>query len=343
MKFLCLVLLLVIAIFSTVALWPATHAQTPSEQVDDVIRVESDLTSLLFIATDMHKKFITTLQASDLHLSEDNTLQKIVSFEKETNRPLAIAFLIDVSASEEQTLPHEKAAVKSFIETVLKSSKDHASIIPFTGAAYLEQDLTQDVSRLYQALERVQVAVPNYRGEGKPLSRVTPRSGPLRREGSTAIWDAIALTIREVLAKKRNEPVRSEKRKTIILLTDGWDTTSGINAQEVVTKAVAEETVIYAIGIGDSKRDGVDKWTLEQVAEATGGRAFFPEQETDLATAFSQIEQELRSQYLITYSSTNKRRDGGFRQIRLSIINPQLQKEKVQLRYRPGYVAKPLR
>lgn len=342
MKFRSLLLTLLIMAFASIASWQAARAQTPSDQVDDVIRVESDLTSLLFTATDRNKKFITTLQESDLHLAEDNALQKIVSFQRETDRPLALAFLIDVSASEEHTLPNEKAAVRAFIETVIKA-RDQAAIIPFTGAAYLEQDLTRDVSLLYKALERVHIAVPNYVGAGKPLNKIPSRTVRPPREGSTAIWDAIALTTREVLGRKRNEPVSIEKRKAIVLLTDGWDTTSGINAQEVVTKAVADETVIYAIGIGDSKGQGVDKWTLEQVAESTGGRAFFPEQESDLATAFSEIEKELRSQYLITYSSTNKRRDGGYRKIRLSIINPRLLKEQIQLRYRPGYVARPLR
>ncbi|HKO99027.1 MAG TPA: VWA domain-containing protein [Pyrinomonadaceae bacterium] len=345
MKFRSLLLSLLIAVFGIGPFGQSARAQTPTDQVDDVIRVESDLTSLLFIATDRNKRFITSLTETDLHLSEDNALQKIVSFQKETDRPLAIAFLIDVSASEEHMLPNEKAAVRSFIETVIKSSKDQAAIIPFTGGAYLEQDLTRDVFSLYRALERVEVAVPNYLGTGKPLSGISSRPGTLRPppEGSTAIWEAISLTIREVLAKKRNEPARIEKRKAIILLTDGWDTSSRINAQEVVKSAIADETVIYAIGIGDSKRDGVDKHSLEEVAESTGGRAFFPKKEADLATAFSEIEQELRSQYLITYSSTNKLRDGGFRKIRLSIINPQLQKEKIELRYRPGYVAKPLR
>jgi VWFA-related protein len=109
---------------------------------------------------------------------------------------------------------------------------------------------------------------------------------------------------------------------------------------EAINQALAAETVIYAIGIGDSKRDGVDKDAVRAVAEGTGGRAFFPKRDADLKTAFAEIEQELRSQYLIAYSSTNKNRDGAYRQMRIEITNPALQKEQLKLRYRPGYFAK---
>ncbi len=324
---------------------PPHSAQTPIDQDDDVIRVDTDLTNLLFTAADRNKRFITTLQEADLRLTEDNVVQKIVSFQRETDRPLAIAFLIDVSASEERTLPAEKAAVRSFIETVIKSTRDHAAIVPFTGSTFLEQDLTRDVFSLYRALERVEVALPSYLGSGPPIAGITSGPGTLRPppEGTTAIWEAIVLTVNQVLAKKRAEQNRDQRRKAIILLTDGWDTSSRLTRQAAINSALSDETIIYAIGIGDSKRDGVDKHSIEAVAESTGGRAFFPKKDVDLKNAFLEIEKELRSQYLVTYSSTNKVRDGAYREMRLSIINPELQKERIQLRYRPGYIAKPLR
>lgn len=338
-------LLVLVSIIAGSFLVPPTLAQTPADQDDDVIRVDTDLTNLLFTATDRNKRFITTLQESDLQLKEDNVVQKVLSFQRETDRPLAIAFLIDVSASEERTLPNEKAAVRSFIETVIKSSKDQAAIIPFTGSTFLEQDLTRDVFSLYRALERVEVAMPSYLGSGQPLGGITSGPGMLRPppEGTTAIWEAIVLTVNQVLAKKRADNNRDQRRKAIILLTDGWDTSSRLTRQAAINSALGDEIIIYAIGIGDSKRDGVDKRSVEAVAESTGGRAFFPKKDVDLKNAFLEIEQELRSQYLVTYSSTNKVRDGSYREMRLSIINPQLQDEKIQLRYRPGYIAKPLR
>jgi VWFA-related protein len=125
-------------------------AQESANQDDEVIRVETNLTNLFFTATDKQKVFITTLRKEDLRVIEDGVPQKILTFQRETDRPLSIAFLIDVSISEERTLPQEKAAARAFIERVIQSSKDQAAIIPFTGAAYLEQGLTRDVFSIYR-------------------------------------------------------------------------------------------------------------------------------------------------------------------------------------------------
>jgi VWFA-related protein len=220
--------------------------------------------------------------------------------------------------------------------------------------------LTRDVFSIYRALERVEVAMPAYLGNGKPISGIA--SGPGMKavppEGSTAIWDAVAVTASEVLARDSDanvlkadrpgpgqqprSPAPNQRRRAIILLTDGVNSTSRLTRNEAINSALEAETVIYAIGIGDSKYQGVDRGALNAVATATGGRAFFPKRETDLKNAFLEIEQELRSQYLIAYSSTNKQRDGGYRQMRIEITNPALQAEKLQLRHRPGYFAKSL-
>src|SRR6195256_1586147 len=189
-----------------------SSAQTPSDQDDDVIRVETDLTNLFFTATDRQKGFITTLRQEDLRLTEDGVPQKIITFQRETDRPLSIAFLIDVSASEERTLPQEKAAARAFIETIIQSKKDQAAIIPFTGSAFLEQGLTRDVFSIYRALERVEVAMPAYLGSGRPITGIPTGPGmkATPSEGSTAIWDAIALTSSEVLAQNQTQKGRDK-------------------------------------------------------------------------------------------------------------------------------------
>ncbi len=321
----------------------AVCAQDPVEQDPDIIRVDSDLTNLLFIASDKDNRFITTLKQEDLRLTEDGVPQTITTFQRETDRPLAIAFLIDVSASQERTLSQEKAATRAFIETVIKSNKDEAAMIAFTHAAFLEQDLTRDVFSIYRALERVDVAMPSYLGGGQPIPGIVSGPGMLAppREGSTAIWEAIALTNTRVLATRATGR-ENQRRRAIILLTDGFDTSSRLKRSEAIQSAIAAEAVIYAIGIGDGRYGGVDKGSLRIVAESTGGRAFFPKKEADLTKAFGDIEQELRSQYLIAYTSTNKRRDGSYRQMNLAIVNPLLEKQKLKLRYRPGYFARPL-
>lgn len=313
-------------------------AQT-SNQDDDVIRVETDVTNLPFTASDRNNRFITTLEQSDIRVLEDGVPQQLFTFQRETDRPLSIAFLIDVSQSEERTLPEEKRAARAFIESVIQSKRDQAAIIPFTGSAFLEQALTRDVFALYRALERVEVAQPSYLGSGRPLTGITSRPGMKRppQEGSTAIWEAISLTSSEVLAKSS-----IDRRRAIILLTDGQDTTSRLSTIDAVNAALDAETIIYAIGIGDSRYEGVDRGVLRGIAEHTGGRAFFPKKDVDLNAVFKEIEQELRTQYLIAYSSTNKNRNGAYRQIRIEVTNPTLQRDQLKLRYRPGYFAKPL-
>ena len=98
--------------------------------------------------------------------------------------------------------------------------------------------------------------------------------------------------------------------------------------------------MIYSIGIGDEYYGGVNKDTLRKVSERTGGRAFFPEDESELRAAFAQIQLELRSQYLVAYSPTNKRKDGSFRRVQIEILNPELRKLSLRLTYRQGYFAK---
>lgn len=312
-------------------------AQTVDQ--DDVIRVESDITNLPFTVTDKERRFITTLRAEDLRVLEDGVPQTLFTFQRETDRPLAIAFLIDVSGSQEKTLPDEKAATRLFVENVIKSNRDQIAIVPFTGLAYLEQDLTRDVLSFYNVLQRVEVAAPTYVGTGKPLTGIITGPGlpAPPPEGSTAIWDAIVLTANNVLSK-----IPNVRRRAIILLSDGIDTTSRLSKKDAVNGALAAETVIYAIGIGNSQApEGVNpRDELRDIAERTGGRAFFPDKKFDLNAAFAEIERELRTQYLIAYSSTNKKHDGAYRKISIEITNPDLRKQNLKLRHRPGYFAK---
>lgn len=313
----------------------APHSQTTDQ--DDVIRVDTDVTNLPFTAVDKQRRFVTTLRAEDVRVLEDGVPQQLFTFQRETDRPLAIAFLIDVSRSQESTMADEKAAARAFIESVFQSSGDLVAIIPFTGLAYLEQDLTRDVLSVYKVLQRVDVAMPSYLGAGRPLSGIPTGPGLLAppQEGTTAIWDAVALTSSNVLARSPGL-----RRRAIILLTDGHDTTSRLAKAEAVNGTLAAEAVIYVIGIGDRKNEGVDRGALRDLAQRTGGRAFFPDKKLDLMAAFTEIEKELRTQYLIAYSSTNKRRDGAYRKISIEITNPDLRKEKLELRHRPGYFAK---
>jgi VWFA-related protein len=323
-------------VFMALMIWAGEVGSQTVDQ-DDVVRVESELTNLPFTVTDKQRRFVTTLRAEDLRVLEDGVPQTLFTFQQETDRPLAIAFLIDISVSQEVTLPDEKAAARQFIENVVKSSRDQVAIVPFTGSAFLEQNLTRDVLTVFRVLQSVEIAAPAYLGSGRPLSGIPtgPRLPAVPPEGSTAIWDAVALTSGNVLTKTRDQ-----RRRAIVLLSDGIDTTSRLSLKEAANRALAAETVVYTIGIGNSKLEGVYRDPLRDIAERTGGRAFFPDKKHDLNAAFAEIERELRTQYLIAYSSTNKKRDGAYRKITVEITNPELRKKNLQLRHRPGYFAK---
>src|SRR5689334_6289927 len=212
---------------------------------DDVIRTETDVTNLPFTVMDKEHRFITSLRQEDLRVLEDGVPQQLFTFQQETDRPLAIAFLIDVSRSQEVTLGDEKAAARSFIEKVVQSNKDQVAIVPFTGLAYLEQPMTRDILNVYRVLERVDIAVPAYLGAGRPLAGIPTGPGLAAppEEGTTAIWDAVALTSSDVMEK-----APGLRRRAIILLTEGLDTTGRSDLKEAANRALAAETVVYAVG-----------------------------------------------------------------------------------------------
>jgi Ca-activated chloride channel family protein len=321
---------------------PSTNTQIPQQegvevQEDEVVRVETNLTNVLFTAADKQKRFITDLKKEDVQVLEDGRPQEIFTFARQVDLPLSLAILVDTSASEERTLPLEKDAAKAFVDTVLRPDKDEFAVVSFTGEATLEQGLTSSVARARRALDRVEFVPPSgYIGNGTVVAGTPPISGTNQGiAGSTAIWDAIWITSDEVLSKTSDKT-----RRAIILLTDGEDTSSQKPMKDAVDRAVKADAVIYAIGIGDEYFGGVNQGVLRKVSERTGGRAFFPRRDTELRAAFAEIQQELRSQYLIAYSPSNKARDGSFRRVQIELANPELRRQNLRLTYRQGYFAK---
>jgi Ca-activated chloride channel family protein len=305
----------------------------PSE---DVIRVETNLTNIFFTAADKQKRFVSTLKKEDVRILEDGVPQQIFTFQPNSDLPLSLAVLIDCSGSEERTLPEEKAAAQSFLESVLRPEKDEAAIVSFTGEVTLEQGLTGNIARLRRAIDDVRFVPPSgYVGGNVVLGGTPPISGTQQTlAGSTAIWDAIWATSNELLMESAEH-----QRRAIILLTDGVDTISQVRMQEAINRALKADALIYAIGIGDRYQFGIDEGSLKKITEGTGGRAYFPRNEHELNDAFAQIDRDLRERYLVAYSSTNKTRDGSYRRIAIELANPELRKE-LKLNYRPGYFAR---
>jgi VWFA-related protein len=304
---------------------------------DEVVRVETNLTNIFFTAADKQKRFVSNLKREDVRVLEDGKPQEIFTFQPNSDLPLSLAILIDCSGSEERTLPEEKAAARSFLESVLRENKDEAAIVSFTGEVTLEQGLTGNVARLRRAIDQVEFVPPSgYIGGGVVVGGTPPISGTQQTlAGSTAIWDAIWATSNELLTDSAEH-----QRRAIILLTDGEDTISQVHMQDAIKRALKADALIYAIGIGDRYQFGIDEGALKKITEGTGGRAYFPRNERELRDAFAQIERDLREQYLIAYSSSNKTRDGSYRRVAIEIVNSELRKENLKLNYRPGYFAK---
>lgn len=304
---------------------------------DEVLRVETNLTNVFFTAADKHKRFISTLKREDVRVLEDGVAQEIFTFQKSLELPLSLAILIDTSRSEERVLPELKSAAQLFLEAVMRANKDEAAVVSFTGEPTLEQGLTGNVSRLRRAIERVEYVPPSgLIGGGVVVGGTPPISDTQQMlAGSTAIWDAVWTTSNEILRDSAEHT-----RRAIILLTDGQDTTSQMHLRDAIDSAVKVDALVYAIGIGDRYSYGIDEGSLKKITEATGGRAYFPRNERELRDAFAQIQRDLREQYLIAYSPSNKRRDGAYRRVNIEIINSDLQKQALKLTYRPGYFAK---
>jgi len=319
---------------------PAKPEDETTLRSDEVIRVETNLTNILFTAADKQKRFVSNLKREDIRVFEDGVPQEIFTFQQNIDLPLSLAILIDTSGSEERTLPEEKAAARSFLETVIRENKDEAAIVSFTGEVTLEQGLTGNIGRLRRAIDRVEFVPPSgYIGGGVVVRGGVPTppiSGSQQAlAGSTAIWDAIWATSNELLSD-----AAEHTRRAIILLTDGEDTISQVHMQDAINRALKADALIYAIGIGDRYQFAINEGALKKITEGTGGRAYFPRNERELRDSFAQIQNDLREQYLVAYSSSNKSRDGLFRHVAIEIVNPETRKENLRLNYRPGYFAK---
>jgi VWFA-related protein len=324
---------------STPTLKHAEGNEESKDQNDEVVTIETDLANVLFTAVDKNRRFMTTIQKEDIRVLEDGQAQEIFTFQRETNLPLSLAILVDVSASQQLTLEDEKDAARAFVNSVVHHAKDEVAVISFSGEATIEQGLTNRLSSVQKALERIEIVLPpGYVGRGiiinSPARPSTADDDP--RLGTTAIWDAVWAVSEELFSD-----VQKDKRRAIILITDGVDTSSRLKTDEAIKRAITEDVAVYAVGIGDDINfEGIKKSSLRKIAERTGGRAYFPRNNAELQDSFSQIEQELRSQYLVAYSPSNKNHDGSYRKVEIELVNPELRKQKLQLNYRQGYFAK---
>jgi Ca-activated chloride channel family protein len=292
---------------------------------DDAVRLGAELVNVMFSAVDRNNRVISDIRQEEVTVLEDGRPQQIFTFKRETTLPINIAILMDLSGSQEYTFPQERVAAGEFLRSIIRAGKDSASILTFQDDVELVQGLTSRVETLNRAFDEIQYS-----------RRFGPSSS---RRQATALYDAIYVTADEVLARDAGRNSLSDDavtRRAIILLTDGVDNASSRKLEEAIDRAWRSGVVIYAIGIGDRFRfEGVREDVLRRMSEETGGRAYFPHGPDDLLDDFRQIENEMRSQYLVAYAPTNTTRDGRFRRIEVRVNT----RADARLIHRRGYYA----
>ncbi len=304
--------------------------EEPTDETEQVLKLGTRLVTTLFSVTDKQNRYVDNLKQEDLQVFENGQAQNIFTFKKEFDLPLTMAIMVDVSGSEQYVLPQLKDAGAHFVDSVIRTGKDTAAIIKFEGEATLMQSLTSNKNRLRKGLEEIAYIAPPGQYGG------TPGINGGSRQGGTSIWDSVVAACGDLLAKEAG-------RKTIVLLTDGVDTTSRLKINDAINEALRAEVVIYAIGIGDPASggtfigSGVNEGELKKLTEATGGRAVIPNSRRDLDSAFAQLEQDMRQQYLLAYEPANEALDGTFRKIEIKV--PKLKEKEFKIRHRRGYYA----
>lgn len=273
----------------------AAPAQTPPPtNLQPSFRAGVDIVSLNVTVTDQAQKYVIDLAQDDFQVYEDGVKQDVMLFNR-TNLPIALSLLVDTSASMESRLPIAQEAAIGFSRKL--RAQDLAEIIDFDSRVMVLQSFTNKASELEAAIRRTSAG------------------------GSTSMYNAIYIALKDL--KKAVATTTDEiRRQAIVVLSDGEDTSSLLPFEEVLDLAKRSETAIYAIGLrasegstSASKGFKEAEFVLRQLAQETGGRAFFPTQATDLNGIYSQIADELSSQYTVGYTSKNNKRDGAWRRV----------------------------
>ena len=281
-------------------LLPTLTAQAPAQPpAQTPFRGGIDLVSLNVTVTD-GSHFVTDLEEGDLEIFEDGVKQQTTFFSK-VQQPIALAVLLDTSASMESKLETAQEAAIGFARRMRPG--DLMEVIDFDSQVSILQGFTSDVAALERAIRQATV------------------------NGSTSLYNAIYVSLKD-LKKARTTGATDIRREAIVVLSDGDDTSSLVAYDEVLDLAKRSETAIYAIGLKQNdggRRDFKEaEFVLKQLSQETGGRAFYPGSVAELPKIYELIAQELSSQYAIGYVSTNAARNGACRKLSVRVNRPGL-------------------
>ena len=297
---------------TTPAQQPAPPLQPRDESAPPVgnasrITVFTREVNLVFTVTDSKGRFITNLQQQNFGLLDDQRPpERVVHFRQETNLPLRVGLMLDTSNSIRSRFEFEQQSAIDFLLQILRPA-DRAFVEGFDVQTDIAQDYTNRIDLLDTGIHK------------------------LRPGGGTSLFDSLYKTCRDqMLTLKDEQPVR----RALVLVSDGDDDYSRAHEADAIKMCQRAETIIYTIStnVGPSKDKGDD--VLQQIADATGGRAFFPTRMEEMAIGFRNIEQELRSQYSLEYVPADFKQDGSFRTIYLVSLD-----QRYQVHARKGYFA----
>jgi VWFA-related protein len=288
-------------------------AAQPADQPTDVgaytIRLPVNEVNLIFTVTDKHGHYIPDLRQSDFALLDDGRAPaRVNSFHQQINLPLRVGLVVDASTSIRSRFQFEQQSATEFLLQILKSKSDRAFVMGFDVTPNVTQDWTNNIDGLQTGVTR------------------------LRPGGGTALFDAVYTACRDKLLdiSRGQEPVR----KAMVLISDGDDDQSRVYLDEAIKECQRAETIIYAVSTNWTPSRGKGDQVLTQMATETGGVAFFPPSAEDMSISFQSIQEELRSQYALTYTPADFKENGAFRPIYLYCND-----RRYQVRTRKGYFA----
>ncbi len=324
--------LLSAAVCSSLLVLPMLPQQPkPAAAAEDAppsIKVDVDIVNILASVRDKRNGLVSNLTKDDFTLFEEGQKQTIKYFTKETDLPLTIGLLVDVSGSQRNLIEIERSAASEFFHSVLRK-KDEAFLISFGEEAELLQDYTQSPRLLNEGLNRLRVSS----GVGGIHPGPVPTAGQPR---GTVLYDAVYLAAKDKLTSEVG-------RKVIVLITDGVDQGSRLDIKQAVEAAQKADAVIYSIYYYDAGAygghmglsfGGGGEGYLRRMSDETGGHVFKVDRKHTLNDVFKELQDEMRSQYAIGYTPINDKKDGSFRRVELRLADKNL---KVQAR--KGYYA----
>ena len=294
---------------------PAAPSAPPQEPSQDTYKIKTQVNLVVLHASVLNDRsaFVPGLKEENFRVLEDKVEQKLSVFKQE-DVPVSFGLVVDNSGSMRSKRPQVNAAAMTFVKT--SNPQDEGFVVNFNDDYYLdtEHDFTSDLTELKTALERIDA------------------------RGSTALYDAVIGSLDHLKKGTRD-------KKVILVVTDGEDNASRHSLENTVEQAQRNDAVIYAVGVfsdEDIKHDHramkKARTALTQLANATGGLAFFPEDANDTEAICTQIARDIRNQYTLAYYPTNTARDGSYRAVQVE-VNPPRGTGKLSVRTRSGYYA----